>query len=95
MQVGFDLQLGPTAEPRAVDLHVLHDTLNIVPRLGGRDLLDPVDRIDLWIARVAIALDPFDAVVAGIVAGESQVGAAATLSGTVWPVCLRARSFRC
>lgn len=59
MQVGFDLQLGPTAEPRAVDLHVLHDTPNIVPRLGERDLLDPVDRIDLWIARVAIALDPF------------------------------------
>ena len=81
MQVGFDLELGPAAEPRAIDLQVLHDPLHVVARLGERDLLDPVDRVDLGIARIAVTLDPFlDAAAAGIVAGEGQdVGAAVVL----------------
>jgi hypothetical protein len=81
MQVGFDLEPGPAAEPRAIDLQVLHDPLHVVPRLGERDQLDPVDRVDLGIARIAVALDPFlDAAAAGIVAGKGQdVGAAIVL----------------
>ena len=44
-------------------------------------LLDPIDRIDLGIARIAVTLDPFlDAAATGIVAGEGQdVGAAVVL----------------
>ena len=71
MQVSFDLKLGPAAEPRAIDLQILHDPLHVVPRLGERDLLDPIDRVDLGIARIAVTLDPFlDAAAAGIVAGK-------------------------
>ena len=52
MQVGFDLEPGPAGEPRTIDLQVLHDPLHVVPCLGERDLLDPVDRVDLGIARM-------------------------------------------
>ena len=81
MQVSFDLKLGPAAEPRAIDLQILHDPLHVVPRLGERDLLDPIDRVDLGIARIAVTLDPFlDAAAAGIVAAKGQdVGAAVVL----------------
>jgi hypothetical protein len=42
-----------------------------LPRLGEGDALDPVDRIDLRVARVAELLDPFgDASAAGVVGGE-------------------------
>ena len=34
VQVGFDLKPCPAAEPRAIDLQVLHDPLHVVPRLG-------------------------------------------------------------
>ena len=78
MQVGFDLQPRPTAESRSVALQVFHDPLHIVARLGERDVFDPVDRVDLGIARMAVTLDPlFDAAAAGIVSGEGpEVGAA-------------------
>ena len=81
MQVGFDLKLGPAAEPRAIDLQILHDPLHVVPRLGERDLFDPIDGVDLGIARIAVTLDPFlDAAPAGIIGGEGQdVGAALVL----------------
>src|SRR5256714_15525018 len=81
VQVGFDLEPGPAAEPRAVHLQVLHDPLHVVARLGERNLFDPVDGVDLGIARVAVTLDPFlDAAATGIVAGEGQdVGAAVVL----------------
>src|SRR3954452_24668870 len=77
MQGGFGLETGPAAEPRAIDLQVLHDPLHVIPRLGERYLFDPIDRVDLGIARVAVTLDPFlDAAATGIVAGEGQdVGA--------------------
>src|SRR6266496_958806 len=81
MQVGFDLESGPAAEPRAIDLQVFHDPLHVVPRLGEGDLFDPVDRVDLGIARIAVTLDPFfDTAATGIVAGKRQdVGAAVVL----------------
>jgi hypothetical protein len=44
----------------------LHDPLHVIAGLGKRDQLDPVDRVDLEIARIAIALDSFfDAAAAG------------------------------
>ena len=58
-QIGLDLQPRAAAEAGAVDLKVLHDPLHVVARLGERDQLDPVDRVDLGIARIAVALDPF------------------------------------
>ena len=78
MQVGLDLEPGPAGEPRGIDLQVLHDPLHVIARLGERDLFDPVDRVDLGIAQVAVTLDPFfDAAATGIVAGKGQdVGAA-------------------
>ena len=51
--------------------------IDVIARLGERDALDPVDRIDLRIARIAVGRDPLlHAAAAGIVAGESEdVGA--------------------
>src|ERR1700681_956588 len=65
------------AEPRPIDLHVFDDALDVIAGLRKRDALDPVDRIDLGIARVAVTLDPFpDPAAAGVVAGECHdVGA--------------------
>src|SRR5258705_11871359 len=80
-QVGFDLKLRAAAEASAVDLQILHDPLHIVARLGEWNELNPVDRIDLGIARIAIALDPFlDAAAAGVVGGKGHdVGTAIVL----------------
>ena len=81
MQIGLDLKPRAASKPCPVDLQVLHDPLHVVPRLGERDLFDPVDRVDFGIAWIAIALDPFfHAAAAGIIGGESQdVGAAVVL----------------
>src|SRR5215471_10299260 len=72
---------GAAAEAHAVDLQVLQDALDIVARLRERYALDPVDRIDARIARVAVALDPLlHAAGPGIVAREGEdVGAEVTL----------------
>ena len=51
--------LRAAAEAGAIDLQVLHDPLHVVARLRERNALDPVDRVDLGIARIAVALDPF------------------------------------
>ena len=53
MQVGLHGR-GAGAEARTIDLQVLHHTLHVVARLRERDAFDPVDRIDLRIARVAV-----------------------------------------
>src|SRR6267143_6514244 len=81
MQIGPDLQPGSAAEARAIDLQILHDPLHVIAGLGERDQFDPVDRIDLGIARIAVALDPFlDAAAAGVVGRERHdVGAAIIL----------------
>ena len=80
MQVGLDRR-GAGAEARAVDLQVLHDALDVVARLGERDALDPIDRVDLGIARIAVLRHPLlDPAAARIVAGKGQdVGAAVVL----------------
>src|SRR5260370_29219976 len=46
---------GAGAEPGAVDLQILHDPLDVGARLAEPDALDPVDRIDLGIARIAFS----------------------------------------
>ena len=81
VQVGLDLQPRPAAEARAIDLQILDDPLHVVPGLGERDQFDPVDGVDLGIARVAVTLDPlFDAAAPGIVGGKGHdVGAAVIL----------------
>src|ERR1700749_2685478 len=72
-QIGLDHQAGAAAEPSAIDLNVLDDALHVVARLGERDALDPIDRVDLGIAGIAVALDPFlDPAAARIVAGEGE-----------------------
>ena len=77
-QVGLDQQPRIVVEPGAIDLHVLDNALHVIARLRERDALDPVDRIDLRIARIAVLLDPFFRPPrAGIVGDEGQnIGAA-------------------
>src|SRR6266404_433173 len=53
MQVGFDRR-GDVGEALAVDLQVLHDTLDVVARLGERNALNPIDSVDLGIARIPV-----------------------------------------
>src|SRR5262249_41447222 len=73
MQVGFDQELRAAAETNAVDLEVFEYALDVIARFGERDALDPVDRIDLRVARIAIFCDPFlHAPAPGIVAGEGE-----------------------
>src|SRR6185437_13865608 len=81
MQVGFDLKPVSAAEAGAIDLQILHDALHVIAGLGEWDLFDPVDRIDLGIAWIAVTLDPFpDAAAAGILGREGHdVGAAIVL----------------
>ena len=81
MQVGFDLKPAAAAEPRPVDLQILHDSLHVVACLGERNLFDPVDGVDLGIAGIAVALDPFlGAAATGIIGGKGQdVGATVVL----------------
>src|SRR5262245_55377248 len=72
-QVGLDQEPRAAAEAHAIDLQVLHDALDVVARLRKRNAFDPVDRIDLGIARIAVLLDPFThATATGIVAGEGH-----------------------
>jgi hypothetical protein len=55
--------------------------LYVVARLGKRNSLDPVDRVDFGVAGVAVLGDPvFDPPTSGIVAGERKdIGAAIIL----------------
>src|SRR4029453_2417928 len=50
-QVGVDGERRVVLEARAVDLKVLHHTLHVVAGLHERDALDPVDGIELRVAR--------------------------------------------
>src|SRR5499427_1665749 len=73
MQVGFDQELRAAAETNAVDLEIFEHALDVVARFGERDALDPVDRIDLRVAGIAIFRDPLlHAPAPGIVTGEGE-----------------------
>src|SRR5262249_2744540 len=61
------------AEECAIDLQVLHHALHIVAGFHEWDSLDPIDGIDLRIARIAEPLDPLPhAPAPGIVGRERQ-----------------------
>src|SRR5829696_4150408 len=61
------------AEAIAVDLEVLEHALHVVSRLREWDALDPVDHIDVRLARIAVGIDPFlHVAAAGIVGGEDE-----------------------
>ena len=77
LEVGFDHKAARAVETGAIDLKILHDALDVIARLGDRDALDPVDRIDLRVARIAKGGNPqAHAAAPGIVAGEGEdVGA--------------------
>src|SRR5882724_2873434 len=64
---------GAIPKAHAIDQQILHHALDIVAGFGKRDALDPVDRIDLGIARIAERREPFpDAAPAGVVAGKGH-----------------------
>src|SRR4051812_30732593 len=72
-QIRFDGDLGAATEPRAVDLHIFHEALDVVACLGDRDALGPVDRVDIGIARIAVSGEPLPyAPHAGVIASKSQ-----------------------
>src|SRR5215813_9251564 len=71
--VGFDHQLAAAAKTCAIDLQVFHNPRDIVARFGDRDALDPVDRINARITRIAIGRDPLlHPAASGVVAGERE-----------------------
>jgi hypothetical protein len=45
-------------EASAVDLQVLHYTLHVIAGLSEWDALDPVDRVDLRVAWIAVLCHP-------------------------------------
>ena len=64
---------GVAAKALAIDQQILHHPLDIVSRFGKRNALDPVDRVDLGIARIAVGLDPVPhPAPAGVVAGKGH-----------------------
>jgi len=57
-RVGLRRHRRAVLEPHAVDAQILDHALHVVSRLRQRNALDPVDWIDLGVARIAIGLDP-------------------------------------
>src|SRR5262249_23477372 len=72
-QVGIGDERRRGAETRAINLHVLHHPLHVVAGFHEWDALDPVDGIDLRVARIAEDRYPvLHAPAPGIVARERQ-----------------------
>ena len=60
-------------ETQPVNIEIFDDALNIVARFGEGDALDPIDRIDARLARIAIGVEPFlDVFAAGVIGGEGE-----------------------
>src|SRR5438874_2343908 len=57
-QVRLDQELRPAAEAHAIDLQVFQHPLDVVARLRERYALDPIDRIDLGVTRIAVLGNP-------------------------------------
>src|SRR6186713_1521237 len=72
-QVGFDQELVAAAEAGPIDLKIFHDPLHVIARLGDRDALDPIDRSDVLVTRIAQRSDPLAHPAAPrIVAGKGE-----------------------
>ena len=72
-RVGLRRHRRAAVEADAVDRQILYHALDLVSRFGKRNALDPVDRVDLGIARIAIRLDPVPhPAPAGIVTGKGH-----------------------
>src|SRR6266481_1858204 len=70
---GLRRHLHAGVKTNTIDLQILHDALNVVSRFGKWDAFDPIHRVHVGIARIAVLLDPFpDAAPAGIVTGEGH-----------------------
>src|SRR5271169_3644409 len=57
VQVGLDRR-ADVAKALAVNLQVLHYTLDVIACLGQRNALYPIDRVDLGISRIAVLRHP-------------------------------------
>ena len=57
-QIRLDHQPRADAELGPIDLHVLQHALHVIARLRKRNALDPVDRIDIGVARISAAAPP-------------------------------------
>src|SRR3954468_1067020 len=77
-QIRLDHQARAAPELGAIDLHVLDHALDVVAGLGEGDALDPVDRINVRIPRIAISFDPLLYAAAPRIVGDERedVGAA-------------------
>src|SRR4051794_4991898 len=71
-QIGLDQEARTAAELRAIDLHVLEHALDVVARLGEWDAFDPVDRVDIRVARIAILFDPLPRAAASRIVGDER-----------------------
>ena len=60
-------------QSRAIDLHVFQHALNVIARFREGDAFNPVDRIDIGIAGIAVILDPLiGAVRPGIIGHQGK-----------------------
>src|SRR5690242_14717756 len=72
MQVGFKGR-GAFAKAPAIDIQIFDNALDVVARLGERNALYPIDRIDLRIAWITVLRDPlFHSTAARIVTRKGQ-----------------------
>ena len=70
IEVLHELQRSVACEPRAVKLERFCDLFHVVARLSEGDALDPVDRIDTRVARIAELFRPLlHAAASGVVSG--------------------------
>src|ERR1700722_677427 len=81
VEVGLDHETRPATQTDPVDLQILEHAFHVIARLRKWDAFDPIDRIDLGIARITVARNPFPyASAPGIVPGEGQdIGAPVAL----------------
>src|ERR1700727_2242595 len=60
-------------QARTVDLQILQNALDIIAGFARRNFLDPVDGIDIGVARIADLPHPFAYTMrAGIITGQSE-----------------------
>src|ERR1700722_7101799 len=77
-QISLDQKARAVVEARAINLDVFKDALHVIARFRQRNALDPVHRINLFVARIAVLVDPlFGPARPGVVGNKREnVGAA-------------------